>query len=154
MELVFREGDFTDRRVLDLLETHLHRARAETAPGSAHALDARGLQDDSVHFWTAWVDDELVGLGAVKRLSDDHYEVKSMHVVEGHRGHGIGNRILQHLEQRAKEGGGRRMSLETGSWDYFKPAVSLYLRNGYSTCAPFANYGEDVNSVFMTKSMC
>lgn len=153
MELLFREDDFADRRVLDLLETHLQRARAETAPGSAHALDARGLQDDDVHFWTAWVDDELVGLGAVKRLSDDHYEVKSMHVVEGHRGNGIGNGILQHLEQRAKETGAQRISLETGSWDYFKPAVSLYMRNGYSVCAPFADYVEDPNSIFMTKTI-
>lgn len=37
------EGDFSDPRVRDLLHIHLTRARAETAPGSAHALDIGGL---------------------------------------------------------------------------------------------------------------
>ena len=31
-------GDLSDPRVADLLRIHLTRARAETAPGSAHAL--------------------------------------------------------------------------------------------------------------------
>ena len=33
-----------DPRVVELLHTHLIRARAETAPGSAHALDLSGLR--------------------------------------------------------------------------------------------------------------
>ncbi len=37
-------GDFEDPRALDLLIAHLTTARAETARGSAHALDAAGLQ--------------------------------------------------------------------------------------------------------------
>ena len=35
-------GDLGDPRVIDLLQIHLKRARAETAPGSAHALDLAG----------------------------------------------------------------------------------------------------------------
>lgn len=153
MEITFRKGDFADRRILDLLDRHLRHARAETAPGSAHALDLSGLQDESVSFWSAWLGEELVGVGAMKRLSEDHYEVKSMHTVEKHRGRGIGSRILQHIERCAKERGVRRLSLETGSWDYFKPAVALYARNGYALCAPFADYVEDPNSIFMTKDI-
>jgi hypothetical protein len=38
------QGDFSDPRVIALLETHLISARAETAPGSARALDLIGLQ--------------------------------------------------------------------------------------------------------------
>ena len=37
------QGDFGDPRVVDLLRVHLTSARAETAPGSAHALDVTGL---------------------------------------------------------------------------------------------------------------
>jgi len=33
------QGDLCDPRVVDLLQIHLISARAETAPGSAHALD-------------------------------------------------------------------------------------------------------------------
>ena len=51
-------GDLGDPRVIDLLQIHLKRARAETAPGSAHALDLAGLQSPDISFWTIWDDDE------------------------------------------------------------------------------------------------
>jgi hypothetical protein len=40
-------GDLGDPRVIDLLQIHLKRARAETAPGSAHALDLAGSRPTS-----------------------------------------------------------------------------------------------------------
>lgn len=46
------QGDFTDPRVVDLLRIHLSSARAETAPGSAHALDLTGLQSPGISVWT------------------------------------------------------------------------------------------------------
>lgn len=48
------EGDLADQRVIDLLRIHLTTARAETAPGSAHALDLTGLKSPDVSFWTIW----------------------------------------------------------------------------------------------------
>ncbi len=153
MEIKFKKGDFDDQRIISLLDTHLHHARAETAPGSAHALDLTGLQDESVNFWSAWLNDELVGLGAMKGVSDEHYEVKSMHTVGKHRGKGIGTAILKYIEKSAISRGVRRLSLETGSWDYFKPAVALYTRNGFILCGPFGDYVEDTNSIFMTKEL-
>jgi hypothetical protein len=70
-------GDLGDPRVIDLLRLHLTRARAETAPGSAHALDLTGLMSPGISFWTIWDDEALVGFGALRRLSADHGEVKS-----------------------------------------------------------------------------
>src|SRR5262249_12538477 len=58
------QGDLRDPRVVDLLRCHLARARAETAPGSAHALDLPGLQSPDISFWTVWDDDRLLGIGA------------------------------------------------------------------------------------------
>src|SRR5258708_4010906 len=71
-------GDFSDPRVIDLLRTHLTSARAETAPGSAHALDLNGLQSPDIDFWTMWEREVLLGVGALKRLPGDHGEVKSL----------------------------------------------------------------------------
>src|ERR1700688_2214667 len=79
------QGDFSDPRVVDLLHFHLTSARAETAPGSAHALDLTGLQSPDISFWTIWDDETLLGIGALKRLSVDHGEVKSMHIVQSMR---------------------------------------------------------------------
>jgi hypothetical protein len=50
------------------------RARAETARGSAHALDLDGLRGPEITFWSVWEGDAVVGVGALKRLSADHGE--------------------------------------------------------------------------------
>ena len=79
-------GDLSDPRIIDLLAVHLHRARAETAAGSAHALDVSGLQAPGISFWTIWDGDVLLGIGALKELSREHGEVKSMHTAQAVRG--------------------------------------------------------------------
>lgn len=115
-------GNLGDPRVVALLETHLTRSRAETAAGSAHALDLTGLKSPDVSFWTVWDEEVLLGFGALKRLSTDHGEVKSMHAFESERRKGIGSAMLRHIITAARARAMLRLSLETGSWDYFRPA--------------------------------
>lgn len=143
-------GGLSDPRVLDLLRTHLITARAATAPGSAHALDLTGLQSPDITFWTVWEDSTLLGCGALKRLSADHGEVKSMHTAQAMRNRGVGSAMLRHIIAEARAGGMLRLSLETGSWEYFQPARALYKRHGFLECAPFGDYAPDPNSVFMS----
>ena len=92
----------------------------------------------------------LVGVGALKRLSADHGEVKSMHTAEPARGRGVGSALLAHIAEAARARGMTRLSLETGSWAYFRPAVALYRAHGLVACGPFGDYRVDPNSVFMT----
>lgn len=42
-------GDLNDERIIDLLHYHVTTARAQTAPGSAHALDLKELQSSRRH---------------------------------------------------------------------------------------------------------
>lgn len=144
------EGDLDDPRVLALLGTHLSTARSATAPGSAHALDVAGLRSPAVRFWTVWEGDALVGMGALKRLSPDHGEVKSMHTDRSARQKGVGTAMLRHIIASARAEGLTRLSLETGSWDYFKPAQAFYRKHGFEECPPFGEYRLDPNSVFMS----
>ena len=148
------EGGLDDPRVLALLRAHLARARAETAPGSAHALDLSGLRASDLTFWSAWDGerDEVapVGVGALKVLDPAHGEVKSMYTAEAARGRGVGGALLRHILAAARARGMTRPSLETGSRPYFAPARSLYARHGFVECAPFGDYRPDPNSVFMT----
>ena len=95
-------------------------------------------------------DDAVVGVGALKRLTADHGEVKSMHTAEAARGRGVGSAMLRQIMTAARAQGMSRLSLETGSWAYFAPARALYARHGFTECAPFGEYREDPNSVFMT----
>jgi putative acetyltransferase len=147
------EGRLDDPRVVDLLGTHLARARAETAPGSAHALDLSGLRAPEVTFWSASEGDVVVGVGALKRLSADHGEVKSMYTAEAARGRGVGSAMLRQIMAAARARGMSRLSLETGSWPYFEAARALYARHGFVECPPFGEYREDPNSVFMTLAL-
>src|SRR6516164_5007640 len=117
------QGDLSDPRVTDLLQIHLTNARAQTAPGSAHALDISGLQSPAISFWTIWNDEALLGFGALKRLSKDHGEVKSMHIAKSMRRKGAGSAMLHHIIATARANGISRLSLETGSWEYFCPRV-------------------------------
>ncbi len=145
-----RHGQLDDPRVLALLETHVARARAETAPGKAHALDVSGLKKPDIHFYTLWDDENLLGCGALKTLSPDHGEIKSMHTAEACRSSGVGGRILTHMLGEARKLGLRRLSLETGTWPYFHAAYWFYLRHGFTDCPPFADYKADPDRRFMT----
>src|SRR5204863_3653688 len=106
------QGDFSDPRVVDLLHIHRTSAKAETAPGSAHALDLMGLQSPDISFWTIWDDGTLLGAGALKRLSPDHGEVKSMYTVPSSRRRGVASAMLRHIIETARASGMSRLSLE------------------------------------------
>jgi putative acetyltransferase len=143
-------ADLSDQRVIDLLRFHLTTSRAHTALGSAHALDLEGLQSPDIKFWTAWDGETLVAMGALKQLSEDHGEVKSMRTAQAAQRKGMGSAMLRHIISVARSRGISRLSLETGSWDYFRPAVAFYRSHGFVECPPFADYVLDPNSIFMT----
>ncbi len=145
-----RSGGLDDPQVQDLLQLHLFHARRETAPGSAHALDLEGLRAPEVSFWSAWEGDRLLGFAALKRIEPDHFEVKSMHTVSESRRLGVASELLRHLISSARARGGASLSLETGTWSYFQPAVALYRKHGFVECEPFGAYRHDPNSLFMT----
>jgi putative acetyltransferase len=144
------EADLDDPEVLDLLRTHVRFARAETAAGSAHALDEAALRTADIELWTLRDGQTLLAIGALQRLSPEHGEIKSMHTVAHARRKGAGSAMLSHIVSVARAHGMIRLSLETGSWDYFLPARALYCRHGFAECGPFGSYVPDVNSIFMS----
>ena len=143
-------GGLDDPRVQALLEHHVTTARAETAVGSAHALDLDRLKAPDMKFWSAWDGDTLLGVGALKQISPSHGEIKSMHTAQANRRAGVGSAMLRHIIEATRTMGITRLSLETGSWEYFHPARALYKSHGFVECPPFGDYVADPNSVFMT----
>ena len=150
LEISIRPGGLDDPHVIELLGAHVSMARAQTAPGSAHALDLSELRSSDIRFWSAWNGQDLLGTAALKRLSASHGEIKSMHTAEAFRRRGIASALLRHVIDTAKADGLTRVSLETGSWEYFRAARSLYAYHGFVECGPFGDYLRDPNSVFMT----
>jgi putative acetyltransferase len=115
-----------------------------------HALDLDRLRAPEITFWTVWSDEALAGCGALKELTPEHGEIKSMHTALAHRGMGVATQLLAHILNEARARGYQRVSLETGSMAAFAPARALYSRFGFQVCPPFAQYREDPYSVCMT----
>ena len=138
--------------VHELLERHLAFAHSHTPLEDIHALDVDGLLDPAVTFFSFRRHGELLGVGALKQLDEEHAELKSMHTAQAARGRGIGRAMVGHLVGVARERGFRRVSLETGSMPAFAPARSLYASAGFRPCGPFG-YSPSRSSAFMTLSL-
>ena len=143
------EGNFDNTEVNDLLLNHFKELKSVSPEGSTHVLDIPGLMDPSIKFWSIWENNLLVGCGAIKFLSSTHGEFKSIRVANDFRKKGYGEKILKHLIDRAKDLKLNKLSIETGSGDFFKPARKLFEKIGFKKCEPFAHYKEDSNSCYM-----
>ena len=147
------DNQLTDERVLALLRFHLD-TMAPTAPAeSRHALDLSGLRRQDITFWCLWDGEALAGFGALKRLSPEHGEIKSMRTAPEYLRRGVAARMLAHIIDAARQQGFGRLSLETGSMAFFKPAHELYASFGFTPCEPFGDYRPDPLSLFMTMSL-
>jgi putative acetyltransferase len=145
--------DLTRPQVHRLLADHLADMHATSPAESVHALDLSRLRRPDVTMWTLWDDDSLLGCVAVRELSPVDGELKSMRTVAEARGRGLGRLLLEHVIAESQRRGYRRLSLETGSQDFFAPARRLYARHGFTECPPFGDYTLDPNSVYMTREV-
>jgi putative acetyltransferase len=136
-----------------LLERHLAFARATTRPEEVFALEVSALGEPDVSFFSCREDGRVLGVGALKRLSDADAEIKSMHTASEARGRGVGAAVLDELLRVARERGFRRVSLETGAGDAFAPARALYARAGFVPCGAFGSYAESPRSAYMTLAL-
>jgi putative acetyltransferase len=136
--------------VLALLQEHLG-SMEHTAPAeSRHALDLAGLREPGITFWSVWDGPALAGFGALKHMTESHAEIKSMRTASSHLRRRVASKMLRHLIQEAASRGYSRLSLETGSMEFFEAARNLYASFGFTPCPPFGDYRPDPNSVFMT----
>ena len=148
-----REVSPDDPAIAPIIARHLEIMYASSPACSVHAMTAEALGGKTVSLFATFDGDRAVAIGALKRLSSGHGELKSMHVVQEARGQGLARQMLAHLIEEARRQGCIRVSLETGSQEAFRPARALYGREGFDLCPPFEGYVEDPNSVFMTRTL-
>jgi putative acetyltransferase len=131
-----------------------------TAPAeSCHRLPVSALFTPEITMWTVSDGDTLLGMGAMKALSElgrseagdvKHGEIKSMHTTAEARGKGVAKQILKTIIAEAKARNYEALWLETGVHPDFRPARALYAAHGFTECPPFGDYILDPHSVFMT----
>jgi putative acetyltransferase len=64
--------------MLALLEEHLRNMHELSPPESVLALDVSGLKSTDMTFWSVREGDLLLGCGALRQLTLEHGEIKSM----------------------------------------------------------------------------
>jgi GNAT superfamily N-acetyltransferase len=94
-------------------------------------------------FVVVYEDGEPVAGGGVKRLDDEACEIKRMYVVPEARGRGLGQALLDALEDEARRLGYRTARLDTGA--HQPHAQRMYERAGYRPIGnfnanPFASF--------------
>jgi putative acetyltransferase len=146
-------ADLDDPRLAAFLQAHLDDMETTAPPESRHALDLDGLRAPHVRMWVATEGDEVVGTAALAALDERHEELKSMRTEPRLRGRGVASRLLDHVLADARARGVARVSLETGSMEFFVPARAFYARAGFTPCPPFGSYVEDPHSTFMTREL-
>jgi len=140
--------DLTSTPTRALLAVHLRGMHANSPPDSVHALDLSGLQGPDVTVWSAWYGPEIAGIGALKILSPQQAEIKSMRVHPDHLRRGVGRAILRHILSVARERGLAQVSLETGSGPAFDPAIALYRAHGFAPGPVFGAYARTAFNQF------
>ena len=140
-----------DPRVRPLV-AELDRLQRSLYPAESNHLDPiETLARDNVTFLAAFVAGEVVGCGAVKRMSGRYGEIKRMYVAPSARGRGVGKALVEALESSLLGHGIDVARLETGVRQ--PEALALYGRCGYVRIPPFGDYREDPLSAFFEKRL-
>lgn len=119
--------------------------------GATHfQLDADDVREDRGAFLVAYVHDEPLACGAIRRLNADRAEIKRMFVRREARGRGLSRVILTALEAEARRLGVKQIVLETGTRQ--TEALALYDSSGYARIPPYGEYTGPL-SVCMSKEI-
>ena len=144
------EGNFNKPEVNKLLISHFIELSSVSPVCRGHVLDIPGLKNPSIKFWSLWENDQLIGCGALKFLDKEHGELKSIRVADSFRRKGNGFKVINHLISEAKKLNIKKISLETGTGNFFTPARKLFDKCGFKVCEPFAHYKKDPDACYMS----
>lgn len=99
------------------------------------------------------LDGQAVAMGGWRRLGTDGTtaEIKRMYVVPRAQRRGLARRMLAAAEQSAAAAGIRRLVLNTGPEQ--RPAIALYLAEGYEPSEPFGHYACHGEALFYAKTL-
>ncbi len=147
------EDDLQGAAIGALLRYHLEQMHANSPPGSVFAFDIDRLRAPDVTFWSAWIEGDLAGCGALKALGDGTGELKSMRTAPEHLRKGVAAALLDRMIMVASRRGYARLSLETGSGPAFEPALALYRMRGFIDGDSFGDYAPTDFNQFLHYSL-
>lgn len=153
MSIVIERVETATPALAAFLQAHHAEMEHTAPPESRHALVFERLLTPRVRLFAGSLDGSPVVTGALAMVEDEHEELKSMRTDPAVRGRGLGRSMLAFLVADAEARGIRRLSLETGSAEFFVPARAMYAAAGFVECGPFGSYLPDPHSTFMTLAL-
>jgi DNA-binding MarR family transcriptional regulator/GNAT superfamily N-acetyltransferase len=106
-------------------------------PSCSISADAHELTPPAGVLLIARLREQPVGCGALKYHADGPAQLKRMWVAPETRGLGVGRRLLEQLEQQARDDGVTVLRLETNG--ALTEALALYRRSGYRDVPAFSD---------------
>ena len=147
--MIIQPADWDQHDLQELLTFHLEEAARQLC-SSAFSIDR--LRQPDVSFFEARDEGgSLMGCAALKQLSLDHGEIKSVRTHPNHLRKGVSRALMDHVTEIARAKSIKRLSLETHPTPEYAVARGLYERLGYTYCEPFGDYVDTEQSVYMTK---
>lgn len=107
--------------------------------------------DDIHDVIVAYDEDTPVGSAGFKKYDDECAEVKRVFIKREYRGKGISKKLMELLEERAKNKGYKYLILESG--EPLVAAMSLYRKIGYKVIPNYGQYKDMPDSVCMKKEL-
>jgi ribosomal protein S18 acetylase RimI-like enzyme len=155
MTVVIRDADLSDadeaRALVEIIDGYAREPGGQSAPLSeyARAALAPGLRaHPSAFALLAWQGGTAVGAavcvwGFSTFTGCPSLNVHDLAVLPGHRGRGVGRRLLEEIEHRARVRGSSKLTLEVHATN--ETAIGLYRRFGFG---PW-----DAPTLFVTKPL-
>ncbi len=131
-----RECSPTDEDAKPLLAALSEELSRITGNDGRASFSDDDMQAARSAFLIALANDEPVGCGGLRPITDEVCEIKRMYAK--YRGRGIGREILQRLESRAQDFGYKVIWLETRKVN--ENAVKFYLQQGYRVRSNYGKY--------------
>lgn len=109
-------------------------------------------QFDDIHDVIVAYDGDIpVGSASFKKYDDESAEVKRVFIKQEYRGKGISNKLMELLENVAREQGYQYLILESG--EPLVAAMALYRKIGYKVIPNYGQYKDMPDSICMKKKL-
>jgi putative acetyltransferase len=135
------------RHLIKLLDKNLNEINGEIQAD----YDQHNIIEDIDTVIIAYCDKAPAGCSCFKQFDDNTVEIKRMYVDKPYRQKGIAFKVLNELEQWARELGYTYALLETGTRHH--EALALYHKMGYIIIPNYQPYVDMPDSVCMRKKL-
>ena len=152
MQLSFRWTDGNDRDFQDFyLKTEEYYNQLVGGAANRKAFAPYNISANITDVLIAYDGKAAVGCAGLKPYSETDAEVKRVWVEPAYRGHGIASRLMDEIEQKARQTGFRRVVLQTRP--IMQDAVALYTKRGYALIPNYPPYDRLEGAVCYAKAL-